>query len=602
MKTLACGEARCLPAAAASVFLKHKRSGSAPLCWPFTRNFRSTMPAVSRTAGCWRVPESSGCMFPSHHVLPQHLAGHRVVRFLADRFNIDAISNRMALPPKQSIAANLSSSPHTGGHLGTYYKGFCEYLKTVGESTRYDAALAGDTRARDELVSDVNGFVAAAKYALANGHLFANTPTGLTPEEAHERNRKWFDNWRKYAADNQPQIDQMREVVDQLSNAGQPNAALHWPILSPTSDLSMEERIAVAKQHMKVMPISLQSTAVGPVPGLPGLITSPVDTRLRGFSSPDHSDLNENEGLTQSDPRFSRGIPAFPTPSEDERRLGQLPPSTAMPPEPQILQFHPETSDLLRFSDGSPLLGPNPHKMPFDPNDGPAALRGMAIFAAAMAAPALLPLLPALLPIAALGLVGATAARAEPTGNARDGVSAPETSPHRPFDPIHDASKLDHPFGARPSAAEVPNSSFDQGPMQAGTFADRFGSWGDAPAGTPVQNGQEVSVSPAAETAPPEEVRRLTRVNTSNAGNVFASGSAPVPYLPSQEFNDRFGNWHMPTGESQPQRASRPINPLADEPSYFIPPPIFGSDDVGNPRNDAEEWFSRWIRPFLGPE
>jgi hypothetical protein len=543
-------------------------------------------------------------MFPSHHVLPQHLAGHRVIRFLADRFNIDAISNRMALPPKQSIAANLSSSPHTGGHLGTYYKGFCEYLKTVGESTRYDAALAGDTRARDELVSDVNGFVAAAKYALANGHLFANTPTGLTPEEANERNRKWFDNWGKYAADNQPQIDQMRETVDQLSNAGQPDAALHWPILSPTSDLSMEERIAVAKQHMKNIPISLQSTAVGPVPGLPGLTPSLVDTRLRGFSSPDHSDLNKNEGLTQSDPRFSRGIPAFPTPSEDEQRLGQLPPSTAMPPEPQILQFHLETGDLLRFTDGSPLLGPNPYKMPLDPNASAATLRGMAIFAAAMAAPALVPLLPALLPIAALGLVGATAARAEPTGSARDGVSAPETSSRRPFDSAHDASNIDvQPFEVRSAAAQVPNGLFDQGPMEAGTFADRFGTWADTPASAaPDQSGQEVAPPPAAEAAPPQEVRRLTRVNTSNAGGVFVSGSTPVPYLPSQEFNDRFGNWHMPTGESQPQRASRPINALADEPSYFIPPPIFGSDDVGNPRNDAEEWFSRWIRPFLGPE
>ncbi|MGY8633202.1 hypothetical protein RAD15_12065 [Bradyrhizobium sp. 14AA] len=115
-------------------------------------------------------------------------------------------------------------------------------------------------------------------------------------------------------------------------------------------------------------------------------------------------------------------------------------------------------------------------------------------------------------------------------------------------------------------------------------------------------------VAPAAPTAPaagavaPEEVRRLTRVNASNAGSVFTSGSAPVPYLPSTEFSERFGNWSMPTADGQSPQTSRPIGAFADEPSYLIPPPIFGSDGPGNPRNDAEEWFSRWIRPLLRPD
>lgn len=166
-------------------------------------------------------------MFQNHHVLAQYFASHPVIYFLADRFNPDAISNRMFLPSRQGLATDLSSSPHTGGHLGTYYDGFRDYLERVKRSQSYAAALAGDRRELDEVASDVNALVAAAKYALANGHLFANTPTGMTSEETNAANQKWFGDWRKYAADNQAQIQQMQETVDQLSNAGQADAALH---------------------------------------------------------------------------------------------------------------------------------------------------------------------------------------------------------------------------------------------------------------------------------------------------------------------------------------------------------------------------------------
>jgi hypothetical protein len=163
----------------------------------------------------------------------------------------------------------------------------------------------------------------------------------------------------------------------------------------------------------------------------------------------------------------------------------------------------------------------------------------------------------------------------------------------------------DHPLGDRLAASRAADNSFGQSPMSAGTFADRFGNWSETLNGTmPAQpsDGGEAQSAAVAGALAPEDVRRLTRVNASNAGSVFASGSAPVPYLPSTEFNDRFGNWSMPNGEGGPQRTSKPIGAFADEPSYIIPPPIFGSDDPGNPRNDAEEWFSRWIRPLIGPE
>jgi hypothetical protein len=145
-------------------------------------------------------------------------------------------------------------------------------------------------------------------------------------------------------------------------------------------------------------------------------------------------------------------------------------------------------------------------------------------------------------------------------------------------------------------------SSRDQQAPPAITFADRFGTWPDAPAGTLLAGDvPEVPLASSAAAVAPAEVRRLTHANSSNAGSVFTSGSAPIPYLPSTEFSDRFGNWALPSADGRPPQVSRPTGVFADEPSYLIPPPIFGADDPRNPRNDAEEWFSRWIRPLFPP-
>jgi hypothetical protein len=91
-------------------------------------------------------------------------------------------------------------------------------------------------------------------------------------------------------------------------------------------------------------------------------------------------------------------------------------------------------------------------------------------------------------------------------------------------------------------------------------------------------------------------------VNETNAGNVFTTGSAPVPFLPSTAFDDRFGSWTIPAAGGQQPQPTKPIGVFADEPSYFIPPPIFGVYGAINPHSDSEEWFSRWIRPLLPPE
>ncbi|WP_441260263.1 AHH domain-containing protein [Bradyrhizobium sp. 521_C7_N1_3] len=529
-------------------------------------------------------------MFQDHHVLPQKFADHPVIRLLGARFNHDAIRNLVALPSRQPLATELSSSPHTGGHLRTYYKGFCDYLEKIRVSPRFDVASAGDARALNEIASDVNALVAAAKYAVVNGDLLPNTPEKMTTEEANGKNNGWFSNREKYAADNAEQIRQMEETIDQLYNAGQRDAALYWPLTSPTSDLSMAERIEILERSRKSSPISLQFTSIGPVPDLPGLVPPFVDTRLPGFIPPSPEGTNKPEGFTPSNPLLTYGLPGFPVPPSGWRRLMQVPPSVAMPPEPQVLQFHSETGQpLTRLSDGSQVLGPQA-----PPDQGSASLMGAAVLGTgAMMIPGVQGLGAALLAGSTVAALTRPAFPATISSDAKvaDGsVFSNGAAPYKPFDVNVPVQRLDNGWG-------------DPLEPSASTFADRFGNWTDTPAGTmPAQNVQQAPTPPAAGAVAPEEVRRLTRVNATNASSVFTSGSAPVPYLPSTEFDDRFGSWSKPTGEGRAQQANMPIGAFADEPPYIIPPPIFGVDDPGHPRNDAEEWFARWIRPLLRPE
>lgn len=548
-------------------------------------------------------------MFPIHHVLPQYLASHPVINFLADRFDIDGIRNRMALPATQGLADDFKSSPHTGGHLGSYYDGFSKYLDEVDRSDSFKASVAGRQWQLEEVVSDLNKLLAAAKYAQANGHLFATTPTGMTREQANGANKEWFSNWRRYAEDNEEQIQQMQETIDQLNASGKLDSALHWPILSPTSALGLADRIDILRRYPDGSPISRQFTVVGPVPALPGLVPSFVDTRLPGFIPISPGDLKQPEGFTPSNPLLTYGLRGFPALDPDWQRRWQTPPSTAAPPDPQVLQFHSETGQPLRFlSDLSPVTGPAP------PVDREAALwAGMAVLGAGAL---LIPGVDVVALGAALLAAAAATTATRPAFGANfssgagfsDGsVFSKSAAPYSPFTPDSLARGSNTGSGSSSGFASAPlieSKPLDQEPNRSGIVGDRFGTWTETPAGTmPAQppSVPDAAVPSAAGAVAPEEVRRLTRVNASNAGSVFEAGSSPVPYLPSPEFNDRFGNWSMPT-EGLPQQASRPVGAFNDEPSYVIPPPIWGSEDPGNPQNDAEEWFSRWIRPLLRQE
>jgi hypothetical protein len=94
------------------------------------------------------------------------------------------------------------------------------------------------------------------------------------------------------------------------------------------------------------------------------------------------------------------------------------------------------------------------------------------------------------------------------------------------------------------------------GPASAHTnsFVDRFGNWTASPAGSMSASGTP-SVSSA---GPPnavrvDDVRRLTRRTAPDVANGFAAGALPVPFLPSPEFEERFGNWSMSPNDRQSQ-------------------------------------------------
>ena len=124
-------------------------------------------------------------------------------------------------------------------------------------------------------------------------------------------------------------------------------------------------------------------TAIDSIPYIsrtPGFTpVSPKDfPALPGSPPPSPADLYRPEAFTRIDPLLGFGSPGLPLPDPDWQRRWQSPPSTAIPPDAQVLQFHSETGQPLRFlSDLSPVTGPAA------PVDGDAALwAGMGVLGA----------------------------------------------------------------------------------------------------------------------------------------------------------------------------------------------------------------------------
>lgn len=450
----------------------------------------------------------------------------------------------------------------------------------------------------------------AMRIGFAKGELYTNVPIGGTLEEIQHGIKKVVTNNEGYISDNPDSHRDLRDREQRGLETGHDHLPLWSAILGHARrEELLDKAVKQDPQHITARNRHLGGTQYSkftPVDDVfhvpPSTPANPADAPLPPpFFPPFLQWLNEPEGFTRNDPRFTGALPAFPAAGRNEQQFGRLPPTTAAPSDPLVLRSDPVTGMPLPFYE-NPLVGGSSlaeNALPW--------LAGVAAVGVAA------PFVPAWL-LAIGGILALS--RAANAQESSPGATMDAAAPRRLFSigaPAHNtmggvsnvdggASSSDSPGSStvRPQLGGVSSLNRE---AHASTFADRFGNWVSTPDGTmPTTDLPEVAATPAAGSVAPEEARRLARVNELNAGNVFTSGNAPVPYLPSTEFNERFGNWTVPTADGRSPQTSKPIGIFADEPSYLIPPPIFGVDGPGSPRNDAEEWFSRWIRPLVRPE
>ncbi|WP_271533404.1 AHH domain-containing protein [Bradyrhizobium sp. CCBAU 25338] len=544
-------------------------------------------------------------IFFDHHIILDRFRDHRAFRGIDKKaFDIDSPANRIYLPADPKIAAKLNVSPHPGNHIDSYVEAVGEKLDAIKE-----------IESPSKRTAEIRTLIDAMRVGFLNGDLYTNWPIDKTREEVNLSNAKVLSDHKAYLAQYPDQLRAIRDIEQRGTNAGLDHLIKWLLFLDNPERRKLLDEVIARNPDVNITAGNRNlggtdwSKFEAPDPSsdtlrIPGSTpANPSDfPPLPGYSSPPLAGLDEQEGFTRSDPRVTRALPPFPTLDPNEQRLGQLPPTTAAPTDPLVLQSDPHSGTALPF-----------YENPFAGGTSPA--RGLLPWLAGAAAlGAAAPFVPAWL-LAIGGTLALTRA-----ANAQESSSDPTMGAAAPgggvfsagasaFNTNGDRLNVHTPAGSSNSSgssAFVPRlgeaSSFDP-ETPASNFADRFGNWASTAVGTvPAKDLPEAAAASAAGSVAPEDVRRLTRVNETNAGSVFSSGSAPVPYLPSTEFNERFGSWTVSPADGQHPQPSKPIGIFADEPSYLIPPPIFGVDGPGNPHNDGEEWFSRWIRPLLRPE
>lgn len=525
-----------------------------------------------------------------HHMISQKFDRHRAFRGVDKQaLGVHSRANGIYLPVDYRLAASMNLSPHPGGHNALYYAAVKSVLNQIAKNPEPEIRAA-----------QIRTLMDAMRIGFAKGDLYTNAPMGKSQEDVKQGIENVIKNSQLYLERNPDLHQDLRDNERRNLQTGQDHL-LFWSavlgdarrekLLSEAIERNPNASITSGNKHLggtpysKFAPVDDVFHIPPTTPVNPADIPSPPP-----FIPPSLQWLNESEGFTRSDPRFTGALPAFPAPGPNEQTLGQLPPTTASPSSPLVPLSDPHSGMPNPYYE-NPLAGGTP------------VMRNAALpwLAGGVAAAVAAPFLPGWL--AALGaiLAGTRLANAEESSSSATMEAAtPSGGVLSTGAPAFNANgdRL-NVGGTRPQLGEA--SSLDR-EAPAGTFADRFGEWVTTPAGTmPAKDPPAVPTSTAGSVAP-EDVRRLARVNETNAGNVFTTGTAPVPYLPSTEFDGRFGYWTAPTAGGQQPQPSKPIGVFADEPSYLIPPPIFGVDGSVNPRNDGEEWFSRWIRPLLPPE
>lgn len=531
-------------------------------------------------------------IFALHHLIPRSLRNHPVFKGLT--IGIDSLENQIYLPVSKSLASALGIVAHRGRHLGVYRQAIKEVLDGILEDE--------DLGVRD---AKIRNLLDAMRIGFRRGHLYTNRREGLDIGAQREAIRKFIHAHADYTKQDPTGVDELRQAEERARELDQPHLTL-WHAVSgdsrkeqiildaiksnPSEYITAQNKnlkgtflpeFAAIDDHFETPP----STPYDPskIPSLPPLAPPPV-----GW-------LNQPEGFSPGDPRFAGALPAFPQLDPNDQRLGQLPPTTAAPSDPQVFLYDPFTGVPNPGAGPSPILNPGTS----DAGMPPAWLYAGAGLAALAA------LFPAMWPyLAALGAgyaatVPAHAAESE-SGTARNGITSASTaaSPNAwSSGNSFSQSGAGNSFHREPSH---PDERHGQAPETGSSFADRFGAWTDTPNGSvPEPRMADPPVTVTAGAVSSDELRRLTRSNALNAGSVFTFGSAPIPHLPSTKSGN--GNVHV-NGERSGQ-SSQPIGALSGEPAYVSPPPpVFGVEASASPALDAERWFARWIRPHLGPQ
>ncbi|MBR0756567.1 AHH domain-containing protein [Bradyrhizobium jicamae] len=543
-----------------------------------------------------------------HHIISKRFKSHRAFRGIdKETFEINSAQNRIFLPKDVRLAEGMRISAHPGGHVSTYYGAIRRVLNQIAKDP-------------DPIVraTKIETLVDAMRIGFDNGDLHTNESDGRSRLVVDQGIEQVIDNYESYVGARKDQLKAIRERKQRWLDSGQGHLIKFSAILGNADrERLLDEEIAkrpgenITSGNRDLGGTSWAAKFIAADPA-GDLFTTPGRTPINpadfpsspGLRAPSLDNLNYREGYTQSDPHWAEGPRGFPVPDPALAQLGRLPPSTATRQDPLVLKFDPATGAPLPFSERSPILEPEAPSTGTPPAGFyPAA--GLAALAAV--APALSPLLLRVIG----GMVSASAVPASAARGASDtgipGRTVVSGSPHNGgIDPRAFASDTKvgggSILGYPPAPMPIGNDPFEQRADRASTFADRFGNWPETSARTmPDRVPAEVD-EPDRRSAPSvarEDVRRLVRENPPASANAFVSGTSPIPYLSSSEFNDRFGDWSATPGGPRLSQASRPVSPFAGEPTYSIPPPIWGGEHPGDPQSDAEEWFSRWIRPLL---
>src|SRR6266849_3790938 len=120
-----------------------------------------------------------------HHVIPQYLALNQVIQALG--YDVFSIENVISLPATNDVGNPPRESPHTGGHLRSYYAGIERFLGSINAERARE-----DPNYREAKANELNRFVGDLKEGLRTGHVFTNTPLGWIPEQTSRQNEGFF--------------------------------------------------------------------------------------------------------------------------------------------------------------------------------------------------------------------------------------------------------------------------------------------------------------------------------------------------------------------------------------------------------------------------